>query len=78
MVKENADGTQAGASAGGNGVKVSLQSTRTSGAVDTKGLGTSLNTQANYVSEIGADLYATSAVKMMHDVVQAFVGKLQP
>lgn len=77
-VKENSDGTQAGASTGGDGVKVTLQSSRTSGTVDTKGFGTSLNTQANYVSEISADLYATSAVKMMHDVVQAFVTKLQP
>lgn len=75
-VKESSDGTKDGSSAGAAGAKVTLQSNTTSGRIDTAGYGTSLRTQASYVTEFGADVYATSAVKMMQETLSALISRL--
>lgn len=77
--KENSDGTQTHSSQSGQGVKLSLKGSSSSGRIvgNTAGTGTRINTTSQYATEIGADFYATSSVKMITDVSAAFVGKLQ-
>lgn len=76
--KENSDGTQAQSSQNGQGVKLSLKGSSSSGRIvgNDASNGTRINTTSQYATEIGADFYATSAVKMIDEVSTAFIGKL--
>lgn len=76
--KEKSDGTQTQSSQNGQGVKLSLKGSSSSGTIvgnDARN-GTRINTTSQYATEIGADFYATSSVKMITDVSTAFVDKL--
>lgn len=76
--KENSDGTQTHSSQNGQGVKLSLKGSSSSGRIvgNDASTGTRINTVSQYATEIGADFYATSSVKMITDVSTAFVDKL--
>lgn len=76
--KENSDGTQTQSSQNGQGVKLSLKGSSSSGRIvgNTAGTGTRIDTTSQYATEIGADFYATSSVKMITDVSAEFVAKL--
>lgn len=76
--KENSDGTLAQSIQSKQGVKLSLKDSSSSGRIvgDAK-IGTRIDTTSQYATEIGADFYATTAVKMIDEVSAAFIGKLQ-
>ena len=60
------------------GVKLSLKGSSSSGRiVGNADTGTRIDTTSQYATEIGADFYATTAVKMIDEVSAAFIGKLQ-
>lgn len=76
--KENSDGTQTHSNQNGQGVKLSLKGSSSSGRiVGNAGSGTYIDTTSQYATEISADFYATSSVKMIDEVSAAFIGKLQ-
>lgn len=69
--------TQKGATAASNGTRLTKVGSTTSGRLDTvTGSGTALHTQNEYVTEIKSDIYATSSVKMIDDVLSAFIDKM--
>jgi len=75
-VRENSDGTQAGAASNGNGVTLVNKGTQSSGRVDTTGYNTSINSVTEFATVISADLYATSALSMIYKASNAFVSAL--
>lgn len=76
-VKENSDGTQAQSRGNSQGTQVKLVGSSSSGRLlGNADAGTAINTTSQYVSEIRADNYAASAVKIIVDVTTALAGKL--
>lgn len=75
-VKENSDGTPAGATTNGAGVTLVNKGTQSSGRVETSGYNTSVNSVTEFATVINADLYATSALSMIYKVNNAFVAAL--
>jgi hypothetical protein len=76
-VKENSDGTQTQSGKNGQQVKLSKSGESSSGRiVGNTGIGTRIDTTTQYATEISADFYATTAVKMIDDVSNEFVAKL--
>lgn len=70
-------GQQGGAATASNGTRLTKVGSTTSGRLDTvSGSGTALHTHNEYVTEIKSDIYATSSVKMIDDVLSAFIDKL--
>jgi len=70
--------TQAQSNQSKQGVKLSLKGSSSSGRiVGNADTGTRIDTTSQYATEIGADFYATTAVKMIDEVSAAFIGKLQ-
>jgi hypothetical protein len=76
-VKENTDGTQAQSVKSGQGAKLSLKGSSSSGRiVGNTEVGTRIDTTTQYATEISADFYASTAIKIIDDVSAAFVNKL--
>jgi hypothetical protein len=76
-VKENTDGTQAQSVKSGQGAKLSLKGSSSSGRiVGNTEVGTRIDTTTQYATEIGADFYASTSIKIIDDVSAAFIAKL--
>lgn len=74
-VKENADGSNP-RSGGSGDVQLSLKNSSSAGTVSTSGMGTSIHTASEYATNIRADYYASTTIKLIDDVTNAFIGRM--